>query len=148
MLEIICASSLALSVNVNSCPKLVEESSVKQIGTSQVLLSDADPNHVFLAKGRPSESRYREEADRYQQDYERNHEEVDRVETRDGRIYRDADSYRRQSNERYEGSRNNRIYRDTNYDRQEIEYEPERNRDSRSYEQERYGDDYIRRNSY
>lgn len=147
MLEIICVSSLSLSVNANSCPKLLDSIPINQIEVSQVISTDINSNHMLLTKGKPYKSRYREEADRYQEDQERDHRQVDGVvdgvEVRDGRIYRDADHYRRQSNDR---SRNERIYRDTNYQHQE--YESERDRGSRYYRQERYRDGYIRRNSY
>lgn len=153
MLEIICVSSLALSVNANFCPKLLDSISMNQAEISQVFPANVNSSHKLLAKGRSYRSRYREEADRhqeeadrYQRDYERNHREVDGVEVRDGRIYRDADHYRRQSDDRYERSRNGRIYRDTDYQNQE--YESERDRGNRYYRQERYRNGYIRRNRY
>lgn len=148
MLEILCVSSLALSVNVNSCPELPDSILIKQIEISQVVTTDVDASYMFLAKGRPYKSRYREEADRYREDHERNYEEVNGVEVQDGRIYRDADHYRRQSDYRDERLRNDRIYRDTNYHRQESESERDRNSDSRYDQRERYRDGYIRRSRY
>ena len=133
MLEIICIASLTLSTNVSNCPKLIDSTQIRTLKISQVTPSNSISHNIYLAKGKPYKSRYRQEADRYQERYRedhnsnQNHQEINGAEVRDGRIYRDADSYRRESGE---------IGRD------------ERNRDSKYYQQERYRDDYIRWNRY
>ncbi len=117
MLEIICAGSLAWSVNVCQGREFFDFA-LNEVKVSNVSIQDITLNREQLAKGKPYESEYRREADRDREQNEIINQDRDR-----DRIYRDADCYRRDS-EYGEGDRD-RIYRDADCYRRNGEYDEE-----------------------
>lgn len=116
MLEIICAGSLAWSINVCQGRESFDFASPEKVKISNVIQQDITSNRR-IAKGKPYESEYRRDADR---DRDRELNEIRQDRDRD-RIYRDADCYRRESE--YDDEDRDRIYRDADCYRQEDEYD-------------------------
>ncbi|MEM8673480.1 MAG: hypothetical protein AAGF83_06360 [Cyanobacteria bacterium P01_G01_bin.67] len=127
MLEIICASSLSLSINACQNPELIDLARINQVQTASVMLQKITQPE-YLAKGKPHESKYRRQAER----------ELD--ELRGDRDYRDRDSDRYR--DRYDRDRD-RIYREPNRRGREVEYDNDRDR----YYTPRTWRDYLRRRS-
>ncbi len=136
MLEIICAGSLAWSINVCQGRESFDFASLEKVKISTVIQQDITPNRERLAKGKPYESEYRRDADRDRELNEIRNQDRDR-------IYRDADCYSREGE--YDDEDRDRVYRDADCYRQEGEYDNEdRDRIYRDAEQRRRSEgEYI-----
>ncbi len=94
MLEIICAGSLAWSINVCQGKESLDLALI-EVEISNVIKQDITWDREQLAKGKPYESDYRREADRDREQNEIQNDIRSRDRDRD-RIHRDADYYRRE----------------------------------------------------
>ena len=128
MLEIICAGSLALSLNVCQGKNSIELNPIEQ----NIALDEKG----YLAKGQPNESKYRQETDR----------ELgkDEIEYRDGRGSRDYQEAEQRRREIEYGNREN--VNDIYYDRDRPSREEDRYyRDDRSRQENPRRSEYYRR---
>ena len=134
MLDTIFVASLALSAKLHHYQPVTQA----EISTAFTVETIAAGNKVFLAKGRPYKSRYRQEADNAHEEHDTHHRD------REGRIHRDSDRYR-QSDE-YSRDRRERVYRDSDRYPESREYRRDRNDDG-YYRQDRYENRYPSRDS-
>ena len=133
MLEIICAGSFALSINVCLGEELSDLTVAEkaEILESNVIKQDLAINRGYLAEMIANESEYRKEADREGERHEINAPD----ENREDRVYRDAEQRRREDG--YEG----RVYRDAEQRRREDEYEGRVYRDTEQRRREDYSEE-------
>ncbi len=128
MLEIICAGSLALSINICQGKNSIELNPIQQ----NIVLD----KRGYLAKGEPNESKYRQEAD---EDLGK-----DEIEYRDGRgsrDYQEAEQRRREIEYERDRENENDIY----WDRDRPSREEDRYyRDDRSREEDPSSSEYYR----
>ena len=130
MLEIICASSLSLLIQVCPNTKSIDLALTEKVGISNLIPENIALDGEYLAKGRAYESDYRREADRQRERYElRNRDRDHRNRDHRDRNYRD-----RVNRDRVNRNRN---YRDADRRRREDEYVEQRRRE-RYYRPERY----------
>lgn len=130
MLEIICASSLSLLIQVCPNTKSIDLALTEKVGISNLIQENIVLDREYLAKGRAYKSDYRREVDRQRERHEirnrdRDHRDRnyrDRV-NRD-RNYRDAERRRREDEDveerrerYYRPERYNRYYRPEEYNR-------------------------------
>lgn len=120
MLEIICASSLTLSIRFCQSPGAIDLPTTNQVLLENITAQKISQQPVYLANGKPHDSKYRRAADR----------ELD--ELRGDRDYRDRDY--------------NRDYRDRDYDRGRVYREPQRRQREVEieYDDDRDHDNYLR----
>lgn len=116
MLEIICAGSLFLSINVSPNLESINLPTINQT-TSTVFRQNLTHQPEYLAKGKPHKSKYRREADREINEL--------RHRGRGDREYRDR-YYR--NREEYDDNYRGRIYREPDRRRQEVQYDREQDR--------------------
>ncbi|MEM8718745.1 MAG: hypothetical protein AAGE84_05485 [Cyanobacteria bacterium P01_G01_bin.39] len=128
MLEIICASSLTLSIRLCQSPRVLDLPTTKQVLPEKVTEQNIVPKPVYLANGKPHDSKYRRAADR----------ELD--ELRGDRNYRDRDYDRYRRDRDYDRGR---IYREPQRRQREVEIEYDDDRDR--YFNRRNWRDYWRR---
>ena len=129
MLEIICAGSLALSLNICQGKNSIELNPIQQ----NITLDERG----YLAKGKPNESKYRQETDR-----DLRQDEFEYRDGRGSRDYQDAEQRRREIEYGSDRENVNDIYYDRDRSRRE---ENRYYRDDRSRQENPRRSEYYRR---
>ena len=126
MLEIICAGSLALSLSICQSKNSIELNPIQQ----NITLDEKG----YLAKGKPNESKYRQETDR-----DLGKDEFEYRDGRGSRDYQEAEQRRREIEYERDRENENDIYWDRD--------RPSRGED-RYYRDDRSGQEHPRRSEY
>ena len=137
MLEIFCAGSLALSLNICQGKNSIELNPIQQ----NIALNDKG----YLAKGKPNESKYRQETDR-----DLRQDELEYRDDRGSRDYQEAEQRRREIEYERDRENENDIYWDRDRPSREEDryYRDDRSRQDRYYRDDRSREGDPRRSEY